>query len=69
MKNKVQVKIDGVMVTIVGIESEEYMTKVAEYIDKKMAEIKKSDTDSYSVSGNDSCFKCFRNFYENNANN
>ncbi len=44
MKNKVQVKIDGVMVTIVGIESEEYMTKVAEYIDKKMAEIKKSDT-------------------------
>ena len=26
--------------------------------------LKKVDTDSYSVSGNDSCFKCFRNFYE-----
>ena len=43
--------------------------EAVEVINKKGLEIKKSDTDSYSVSGNDSCFKCFRNFYENNANN
>lgn len=38
-KNKVEVKINGKEYTIIGVESEEYIQKVALYIDKKMNEI------------------------------
>lgn len=38
-KNKVEVRIGGKDYTLVGVESEEYIQKVALYIDKKMNEI------------------------------
>jgi len=38
-KNKVEVRIGGKDYTLVGVESEEYLQKVALYIDKKMNEI------------------------------
>ncbi len=38
-KNKVDVRIAGKDYTLVGVESEEYIQKVALYIDKKMNEI------------------------------
>lgn len=38
-RNKVEVRIGGKDYTLVGVESEEYMQKVALYIDKKMNEI------------------------------
>jgi len=38
-KNKVEVRIAGKDYTLVGCESEEYIQKVALYIDKKMTEI------------------------------
>jgi cell division protein ZapA len=38
-KNKVDVRIAGKDYTLVGIESEEYIQKVALYIDRKMNEI------------------------------
>jgi len=41
-KNKVQVTIDGRTFSIMGTESEEYLQKVAAYIDEKMKELKKS---------------------------
>lgn len=41
MKNKVGVRIAGKEYTLVGIESDEYIQKVALYIDKKMNEIVK----------------------------
>ena len=37
-KNKVQVTIDGRTFSIMGTESEEYLQKVAAYIDEKMKE-------------------------------
>ena len=41
VKNKVEVRIAGKDYTLVGIESDEYIQKVALYIDKKMNEILK----------------------------
>ncbi len=38
-KNKVEVRIGGKDYTLIGVESEEYIQKVALYIDKKMNEI------------------------------
>lgn len=38
-KNKVEVRITGKDYTLMGVESEEYMQKVALYIDKKMNEV------------------------------
>lgn len=43
-KNKVEVRISGKNYTLVGVESEEYMHKVALYIDKKMNEIMRSNS-------------------------
>ena len=40
-KNKVQVTIDGRTFSIMGTESEEYLQKVAAYIDEKMKELKR----------------------------
>ncbi len=42
-RNKVEVKIGGKEYTLVGIESDEYIHKVATYIDKKMTEIMHSN--------------------------
>lgn len=41
-RNKAEVRIHGKEYTLKGIESEEYMQKVAHYIDKKMADISKN---------------------------
>jgi len=41
-KNRVEVVIDGQIITLVSEEKEEYMQKVALYIDKKLGEIKSS---------------------------
>src|SRR4051812_49378210 len=41
VKNKVYVRIAGKDYTLVGIESDEYIQKIAMYIDKKMLEILK----------------------------
>lgn len=41
-KNKVRVTIHGRMLTVMGAESEEYMKRVAEYIDDKLRELRKS---------------------------
>jgi cell division protein ZapA len=40
-KNKVYVRIAGKDYTLVGVESDEYIQKIAMYIDKKMIEIMK----------------------------
>jgi cell division protein ZapA len=40
-KNKVEVKIAGKVYSIMGLESDEYIQKVALYIDKKMNELLK----------------------------
>jgi cell division protein ZapA len=42
-KNKVAVKISGKEYTLVGIESDDYMLKVASYIDKKFSEFHKKN--------------------------
>lgn len=42
-RNKVEVKIAGKDYTLVGVESEEYMQKLALYIDKKMNGIMKAN--------------------------
>jgi cell division protein ZapA len=42
-KNKIEVFIGGKIYKILGEESEEYLQKVARYIDKKMAEISRTD--------------------------
>ncbi len=42
-KNKIEVFIGGRIYTLLGEESQEYMQKVALYIDKKMAQIVRSD--------------------------
>lgn len=43
-KNKVEVRICGKDYTVVGKESNEYIQKVALYIDKKMEEVTKSNS-------------------------
>ena len=40
-KNKTEVLIDGKIYTLSGYESEEYLQKVATYINNKLAEFKK----------------------------
>ena len=42
-KNKTQVLIDGKIYTLSGYESEEYLQRVATYINNKLAELKKLD--------------------------
>lgn len=42
-KNKIEVVINGKVYTLVGNESEEYIQRVALYIDKKMNEIKNAE--------------------------
>ena len=42
-KNKTEVLIDGKIYTLSGYESEEYLQRVATYINNKMAELKKLD--------------------------
>ncbi|OGO83364.1 MAG: hypothetical protein A2Y18_03490 [Clostridiales bacterium GWD2_32_19] len=42
-KNKINVVIDGISNTLVGVESVEYMQKVAAYIDKKYSDIRSMD--------------------------
>ena len=44
-KNRVEVVIDGQIITLVSDEKEAYMQKVALYIDKKLGEIKSSKSD------------------------
>ena len=41
-KNKVKIAIDGKTFTLMGFESEEHMKKVADYINEKIKEIRKS---------------------------
>jgi len=52
-KNRVEVRIAGKEYTLVGTESDEYMQRIALYVDKKMAEIqnlnKKLSTNAVSV--------------------
>lgn len=43
-KNKVYVRIAGKDYTLVGVESDEYIQRIAMYIDKKMVEIMKSNS-------------------------
>ncbi len=42
-KNKIDVLIDDKIYTLVGVESEEYMQKVADYINTKYEDIRKLD--------------------------
>ena len=42
-KNKTEVLIDGKIYTLSGYESEEYVQRVATYINNKLAELKKLD--------------------------
>lgn len=42
-KNKTEVLIDGKIYTLSGYESEEYLQRVATYINNKLAELKKMD--------------------------
>ena len=42
-KNKTEVLIDGNIYTLSGYESEEYLQRVATYINNKLAELKKLD--------------------------
>ena len=42
-KNKTEVLIDGQIYTLSGYESEEYLQRVATYINNKLAELKKLD--------------------------
>ena len=42
-KNKIEVKIQGKDYVVKGIESDEYMQKVALYIDKKMNEVARTN--------------------------
>lgn len=43
-KNKIEVIISGRVYTLMGEESQEYIQKVAWYIDKKMNEVKKTES-------------------------
>ena len=42
-KNKTEVLIDGKIYTLSGYESEEYLQRIATYINNKLAELKKLD--------------------------
>ncbi|MBP3543668.1 MAG: cell division protein ZapA, partial [Lachnospiraceae bacterium] len=42
-KNTVQVLIDGKVYTLSGYEDEDYLNKVASYINNKLAELKTND--------------------------
>jgi cell division protein ZapA len=42
-KNRVEVRISGNEYTIIGNESDEYIQKIALYVDRKMSEITKSN--------------------------
>jgi cell division protein ZapA len=42
-KNRVEVRISGKEYTIIGNESDEYIQKIALYVDRKMSEITKSN--------------------------
>ena len=42
-KNRVEVRIAGKDYRIRGVESDEYLQKIALYVDKKMSEIMKKD--------------------------
>ena len=42
-KNKVSVRINGKEYTLVGLESDDYLKKVASYIDKKLLEVQKKN--------------------------
>ena len=44
LKNKVQVIIEGKILTLMGTEPEQYLKNVASYIDTKMTEIRKSQS-------------------------
>lgn len=74
-KNKVDVRIGGKDYTLVGVESEEYMQRVALYIDKKMNEImrinNKLSTSMASVLSAvnvaDDYFKAYENIVSLNA--
>ena len=50
MKNKVQIKIDGKDFTLVGTESEEYITSVADYVNEKIDFIRESDKNCFLTS-------------------
>ncbi|NLK98750.1 cell division protein ZapA [Defluviitalea saccharophila] len=43
-KNKIEVIIGGRVYTLVGEESQEYIQRVALYIDRKMSEVRKADS-------------------------
>jgi len=43
-KNNTEVVIDGKVYTLCGYESEEYLQKVASYINNKIAEVKQSES-------------------------
>ena len=47
-KNSVEVVIAGEVVTLTGVESEEYIQRIARYIDKKIAEINRTHK-SFSI--------------------
>ncbi len=44
VKNKIEVRIGGKDYKLVGVESEEYMQRVAYYIDKKMNEVMRNNS-------------------------
>jgi cell division protein ZapA len=43
METKIEVVIDGHIITLKSDENEEYMQKLASYIDRKMAQVKRSN--------------------------
>ena len=51
MKNRVTIKVGGKEYTLVGVESEEYIQKVALYVNKKMIDVMKSDNTLSTASG------------------
>ncbi len=53
-KNKTEVLIAGKIFTLSGYESEEYLQKVATYINNKIAEFKKLDGDNHQTKENKS---------------
>ena len=53
-KNKTEVQIAGKIFTLSGYESEEYMQKVATYINNKIAEFKKLDGYNHQTKENKS---------------
>ena len=53
-KNKTEVLIDGKIYTLSGYESEEYLQRVATYINNKLAEFKKLDGYNHQTKENKS---------------